>query len=272
MIFTLTRAVFSILLSLPSVMPGPGFIPSIEPTSDTTYLFDCSGRIQRIDGLAPSAEPVFQVSQLDSTLPVQVRDGCSIRAGHYDRVHRRLLLVVQPRSGEDSAGLSTRVLTLATPMLVPIAGERQNPGEAALMAEPVMRLMGTIRSPFPRSAAYLLSDTTTLLLQELVPSESAFLPVELASQWQSGKVSLRQPRADATGRYAVWDLATGALRGTIVTVPDSVGQHRVICFTPGGELYLAATRHVLLVFDTSTPTRPPLVREMSLDLYWTACG
>jgi hypothetical protein len=241
---------------------------------EAVYLFDCEGMLQRIEGSASSPERARHVSEIDSTLPKQVRDGCSINAGWYDRSSARLVLVVQTRMWQQNDSVPTKVLSLAAPALVAARVATALPRQPTRPdLDALLPRLRSIRSPFVRSAAYLLGDNATLLLQELRDSAGPSpLPVEPDFLWEAGVVSFRQPRPDATGRYAVYDLAAERLRGAVASAPKGVSEHRVICFTPRGKIYVAAARDTLLVLDVMNPAHRALISDSALDLYWTACA
>ena len=257
---------------LSTLIVGMAIVLPRQP--EDTYLFDCGGRIQRIDGLEIPVKPAKHVAQIDSTLPDHVRDGCSIHAGWYDSDTDRLVLVVQTQQLQDEHdSLPTKLLALVTPGLLLQATEV---GSLRPPTRPDVQVtaasLRSIESPFARSIGYLLNDDTTLLLQEVTNVSSARLPMELDLLWLPGQVSLNEGRANATGRYALLDIMTRAQRGIEVSTGGTVRDHRVICFTPSGKIYLATTRDTLLVLDVMEPTRRSIVSDLSLDLYWTACA
>jgi hypothetical protein len=135
---------------------------SAEPPEDIV-LFDCLGTIQRLSGSDFSVSHDLHVSAVDSSLPVQVRDGCSIHAGWYDRAAHGVVLVVQTeRLLDDEDEPAARQLTLTIPTLTPMVGEARTfepprrPDGRAIRAR-----LEAIESPFARSAGYALSNSTT---------------------------------------------------------------------------------------------------------------
>jgi hypothetical protein len=257
---------------LSTLIVGAAMVFPRQP--DSTYLFDCGGWIQRVDGIGILLTPAKHVAQVDSTLPDDVRDGCSIHAGWYDTSSDRLVLEVQTQRWRDEHdSLPTKLLALETAALLPQATEARSltpptrPNWQATAAT-----LRSMASPFPRSIGYLLSDGTTLLLQEVTNVPPARRPVELNLRWLAGTVSLNKGHAGATGRYALLDIVTRAQRGVEVSTTGGVHDHRVVCFTPSGKIYLAATRDTLLVLDVMEPTRRLIISDLTLDLYWTACA
>jgi len=245
-----------------------------QERAEGVYLFDCGGRIQRVDGAGTFVTPAMQLAEIDSTLPHRVRDGCSIHAGWFDADSDRLVLVVQtqPLMDEHHA-LPTRLLPLTVPALVPQAMDSaslQPPGKPDLQAMAID--LQSIEGPFAHSIGYLHSDGTTLLVQEVTHTTPAPGPVHLTTLWQAGTVSYSRERAEATGRYALLDMNTRAQRGVVVTTAGATHDDRVVCFTPSGRIYLAAARDTLLILDVTEPSRRSIVSDLTIDLYWAACA
>ncbi len=266
------RAHCILLYVFTGLVLGTGMASSSQP--EDVYLFDCGGMIQRISGSELAASNGLHVSGVDSSLPDHVRDGCSIRAGWYDSAAHRLTLVVQTQKWMDEYGnQETKQLTLMTPALVPVAGEaRVLPGPRRPDGRAIWARLRSIESPFDHSVAYVLSDSSTLLLQELSSAASRPRPpIVPRLLWKHGAISLNRPDTDATGRYALLDFASGEQRGAIVSAIGAVEEHRVVCFTPSGRIFLAAARDTLLVLDAMDPACNSLV-PVAVDLYWTACA
>lgn len=251
-------------------------VPERPAEPEVVHLFDCGGWIQTIDerGVAGSA---LRVSEIDAELPAQVRDGCAIREGRFDRGAGVLELVVQTAALEDELGelptrllrLSARDLTLAAP--AGSAESRANPAASDRDASALGARLEAIEGPFGRSVAYPSDDGTLVLLQEMGPGEGATMSgVRLHGLWQLGRVELRSAQ-DATGRYALLDVTTGSLAGGVVTAEGDPEAHRVVCFTPGGRILLAPTRDTLVILDVHAPASRTVVSESPLDLFWTAC-
>jgi hypothetical protein len=237
---------------------------------DDVYLFDCAGWIQRID--AVSATRPVHVSEIDSTLPDRVRDGCAIRAGWRDADGNTLMLAVQTQALLDEDGeVPTKVLALATPRLFLLAEQGPLPEQPATPdRRGLAERLEAVEGPFRRSAAYLLSDGTTLLLQELTErmGESGLRhPV-----WHAGSVSLNQAQPDATGRYALVDISSGTQRGGVVSATEAADDHRLVCFTPDGTIYVAVARQTLLLLDVMDPAQHTVIGDLAVDLYWSACA
>lgn len=236
------------------------------------YLFDCGGTIQRLSDAEPA--DARRVSDLDSTLPSEVHDGCAILSGRYDNSKSQLLLRVQAEAWQRNDSIPTTVLALRVPDLRP---ERTDV-EAALRPErsartELARRVRALEAPFARSVAYVLGGYDMVLFQELQEtSPPGPMSVRPDILWQAGTVALREARPDATGRYAVADLSTGAVRGSVVTAPQGSAQQRVVCFTPQGRIYVAAARDTLAVLDTTHPDGRAVQAAVTLDLYWTACA
>jgi hypothetical protein len=238
------------------------------------YLFDCSGRIQRVDGNGMVVTPASHVADIDSTLPHQVRDGCSVHSGWQDSDNDRLVLTVQTKPWQDEHdSLPTKLLIVTTPGLMPRAteGPLQRPPERPY-SPAIMTSLQAIESPFLRNAGYLLSDGTTLLLQELAIAAPSPRHIQLNPLWQSGRVSLNRGYPNATGRYALVDVATREQRGVVVSAVGIEDNDRVVCFTPSGRIFLAGTRHTLVVLDVTEPSQRSTVNDLTVDLYWTACA
>lgn len=249
-----------------------GALVAFGQQSADIYFFDCSGSIQRLSDEGPVG-PARHVADIDTTLPAQVRDGCSIGNGWYDRDSESLVLTVQTTVWHDVDGrVPKRLLLLAVPDLELLAAE---PPNLQRPSRPDRRAaadrVDSAGSPFPLSVAYLLDDGTTLLLQELVGQSPKRLPVRVAPYWRSGAITLQAAQPNATGRYALFDLATNMQLGEITTATGAVGEHRVVCYTPSGQIFLAKTRDSLLVLDVTDPSSSLTIGGLGLDLYWTAC-
>ena len=120
---------------------------------------------------------------------------------------------------------------------------------------------------------YVSPDGTTLLLEELgAPTRTRTPGISLDFGWHAGTVELNPPDADATGRYALFDLTGGTERGSVVSVTGAAFDDRVVCFTPGGRIYVATARDTLTVLDVAEPGRRSSLGGLDLDLYWTACA
>lgn len=204
-----------------------------------------------------------------------VRDGCAVHGGWYDDAADRLLLEVQTVPLQDSLDrLPTRVVALRE--LEPTEGEG-GLGALALPAAPDRRAaaaaLDSVEVPFDRGVGYLLDDGVTLLAQELTDSEASAPGVWIDGLWRSGEVGLRRTREDATGRYAVVDLAARVVRGSIVSAADEEEAEAagVVCVTPGGRVYLAVAPDALLVLDVMRPAAPSRM-AVGLDLSWAACA
>lgn len=260
----MTVSVAGALLGI-AVIP-PQHVPS------AIYLFDCEGTVQRLDRASASLTRAVPVHELDATLPEEVRDGCAVDAGWYDTTAERLMLVAQTQMWQQDDSVPTKVLSLSVPSLAVVGarGGASRPAEPRHLEVPDLR---SIQSPFDRSVAYVLNDRTTVLLQELATSGGhAGLSMEPDLLWHAGEVSLRSAHADATGRYAVYDLATGKSRGQVVKAPPGASENRVVCFTPRGTILIATARDTLLVLDTVHPAHYSRIGDKALDLYWTACA
>jgi len=230
------------------------------------YLFDCGGTIQQLSDA--EASDAWRVSDLDSTLPSEVRDGCAILSGWHDNSESHLLLRVQTEGRQRGDSIPTRMLALAVPGLVPVGrGIPAAPRPERSDRTELIRQVRRLEAPFPRSIAYVLDGYDTVLFQEMQADSSAG-PMSV----HPGTVSLREAHPDATGRYAVADLSTGAVRGSVVTAPQGSAEQRVVCFTPQGRIYVAAARDTLAVLDTTRPDGRAVQAAVTLDLYWTACA
>lgn len=238
------------------------------------YFFDCGGRIQRVEGAGTSVSPAKHVAEIDSTLPYRARDGCSVHAGWYDAEDDVLVLVVQTQAwmGEHD-DLPTRLLPLRLPQLVPQAidsGSLQPPSKPDRQA--IAARLQSIEGPFARSIGYLLSDGTTLLLQELTNTTPAARPVRLNTLWQAGTISYNPAHTDATGRYALLNMTVGAQLGAVVSTLGAAQDDRVVCFSPSGRIYLATARDTLTILDVTEPGQRSIVSDLTLDLHSTACA
>ncbi|MGD8698199.1 MAG: hypothetical protein PVJ43_02845 [Gemmatimonadales bacterium] len=240
----------------------------------TVYLFDCQGRVLRLQGPDFSDRTLRHVTEIDSTLPERVRDGCAIHRGWFDGARDRLLLIVQTEAGQDeNDSLPTKLIELedfAPLREIPRSTSSARPGGPD-RKEVAVRLT-SLRAPFSRSMAYILADGVTALLQELVPGRGAEGPVTLDTGWEAGAVELQRARSEATGRYAVVDLRTGTWRGEVVATEEGVADARVVCLTPSGLVFLATARDALLVLDVMDPKRNQTIAGVELDLHWTACA
>jgi hypothetical protein len=245
-----------------------------QETPQYVYLFDCGGTVQRLSDADVPAGDARRVSDLDPALPSEVRDGCAILSGWYDTGSSQLLLRVQTAGRQRGDSTPTRMLALAVPGLVPVGrGIQAAPRfERSARAE-LIRQVRRLEAPFPRSIAYVLNGYDSVLFQELQEDSSAGpMSVQPDILWRAGTVSLREAHPHATGRYAVADLSTGAVRGSVVTAPQGSAQQRVVCFTPQGRVYVAAARDTLAVLDTTRSDGRAVQAAVTLDLYWTACA
>jgi len=266
------KAARSAVTALCAVAIAAGFVQRQTPRN--VYLFDCGGTIQRLSVAESGASLARRVSDLDSTLPSDVRDGCAILSGAYDVVGSRLLLDVQTEGRQRDDSIPTRVLALAAPGLVPVEAGFQTAPRAERSAPGALgRRIRALDAPFARSVVYVLDGYDTVLFQELrETSPSAPVSVRPDLMWKPGTVSLREAHPDATGRYAVADLATGTVLGSVVTAPQGSAQQRVVCFTPRGRIYVAAARDTIAILETAHPDSRAVLAAVSLDLYWTACA
>jgi len=243
-----------------------------QETPQDIYLFDCGGAIQRLSDA--EAADAWRVSDLDSTLPSEVHDGCAILSGWYDSGRSHLLLRVQTEAWQHGDSIPTTVLALRVPDLRPERTDIEAaPRPKRSARTELARRVRALEAPFARSLAYVLDGYDTVLFQEL---QETSLPGPMSVQpeilWRAGTVSLREAHPDATGRYAVADLSTGAVRGSVVTAPQGSAQQRVVCFTPQGTIYVAAARDTIAVLDAAHPDRGVVLAAVTLDLYWTACA
>lgn len=238
------------------------------------YLFDCGGMIGILGGDDLKPGPAVHVSEIDSTLPVRVRDGCAIRRGWYDSQEEQLLLEVQVQAKADAAGLvTTETITLSVPDLDLVNRAPYTTfSEQRVDSRDLVRKIPFLQSPFKSSAAYYVYGETTLVLQELEhdSADSGFIrPVVVRAP---GAVELQQTIRGTAGRYAIHDLAADTQLGDVIAVAVGSDDDRVLCLTPDGLLLLAAARDSLLAVDTRGG-RGTVVSEVSeLDLYWTACA
>lgn len=240
----------------------------------TVYLFDCQGRVLRLQGPDFSDRNLRHVTEIDSTLPERVRDGCAIHRGWFDGARDRLLLIVQTKAGQDeNDSLPTKLIELEDS--TPIGESSMSPASARpsrVDRQAVAARLASLRAPFNRSLAYVLDDGATALLQELVPSRGAVGPTTLQSGWEAGAIRLWQARGKPTGLYALVDLTTGAQRGEVVATVGDPSDQRVVCLTPSGLVFLATARDALLVLDVVDPRRNQTIAGVDLDLHWTACA
>jgi hypothetical protein len=125
---------------------------------------------------------------------------------------------------------------------------------------------------FGSAMVYRIDNDSPVLLQELAAAESVTGTTTLDGRWNPGSVSLRRSFEGATGRYALYDVASASQLGEIVSVPSSAAAQRVVCFTPSGLILVATARDTLVVLDARDAGRRGLVAEGAFDLYWTACA
>ena len=241
---------------------------------ESVYLFDCQGRILRLQGPDFSDRNLRHVREVDPTLPERVRDGCAIHHGWYDGPRNRLVLVVQTEAWQgENDSLPSKAIELRGSRDVGEDSVFPSPARPRRIGrqEVAMRL-ASLRAPFARSFAYILDDGVTALLQELAPSDVGADPIAIDIRWEAGAIRLRQPPSEATGRYALIDLVAGAQRGAVISTAGEVAEQRVVCLTPSGFVFLAARRDALLVLDVTDPTRRLTIADVPLDLHWTACA
>lgn len=242
--------------------------------AESVYLFDCQGRILRMEAPDFSLRSLTHVTRVDPTLPDRVRDGCAIHDGWYDDARDRLVLVVQTRAWQDeNDSLPTKLLELTG--LAPVAQDSVSPPPARssrLDRQDVASRLASLPGPFAQSQAYVLPDGVTALLQEVTPTGAAARPLTLDTGWEAGAIGLRQATSRATGRYALFDLTTGTQRGAMVSAVDGAAEQRVICFSPRGLVLLTMTRGALLVLNVADPGHKLVISDIPLDLYWTACA
>ncbi len=238
------------------------------------YLFDCLGTVTRLDGSNLSLHAGGHVSEIDTTLPVQVRDGCSIHRGWYEVEADRLLLVVQtePTQGVNDS-LPTDLLALAVPDLQ--LGTRSSlsmDGARNLDRQAMRTEILSIDPPFAFSAAYPLYGESKVLFQELIEPDVGNQPILAHVLWEPGVPTARRSSRAATGRYALFDLVGNSQHGSVIATTGNTADDRVICFTPDGLVLLANARDSLLVLDTRAGERRQTHTDTGLDLYWTGCA
>ncbi len=245
------------------------------PRTGDVYLFDCLGTVTRLDGSDLSLTPGRHVSQIDTTLPAQVRDGCSIRGGWYEADADRLLLVVQtePVQGTNDDSLPTKVLAVAVPDLRSGTGSslRMDGVQSEQRQEMRTRIL-SIDPPFVFNAAYPLYGESKALFQELIEPDVGNQPILAHVLWEPGVPTMRRSSRAATGRYALIDLERNERDGSVVSTAGNTADDRVVCFTPDGLVVIANTRDSLLVLDTRDGERRQAHTDTGLDLYWTGCA
>ncbi len=244
------------------------------PEFDDVYLFDCGGNVGILDGNELTVGRAVHVSAVDSTLPGRVRDGCAISRGWYVSGAERLFLQVQIQAAADATDLlPTRTIVLSVPDLRPAERTEHTPiPERRSDSRALLRRIPLVRSPFASSAAYYVYGEATLLLQELEPGTADAGVIWPVTVRIPGAVELGQAIAGATGRYALYDLATDTQLGDVIAVVGGSDDDRVLCTTPDGLFVLAAARDSLLVVDTKGGRGSVVSRTPELDLYWTACA
>jgi hypothetical protein len=238
------------------------------------YLFDCEGNVRHLVDDAPVEGSGTRVSAVDTTLPDRVRDGCAILAGWYDIQTDQLALRVQLHAWADTSGtIPTKLLWLTSALERAPDRNRSSPAPSRPDAHTVRAAVRSIESPFARSVGYVSPDGTMLLLKELGPSSGTRTPgIVLDFGWHAGTTELDPSTWNATGRYALFDLASGTQRGAVVSVTRVGSDDRVVCITPAGRIYLATARDTLTVLDVAEPGNRTSLEHLGLDLYWTACA
>ncbi len=246
-----------------------------ERSASDAYLFDCLGTVARLDGSRLSLHTGGHVSEIDTTLPAQVRDGCSIRRGWYEAGADRLLLVVQtePIQGANDDSILTKVLAVAVPgMQSGTESSLRLDGVQSVERQEMRTMILSIDAPFVFSAAYPLYGESKVLFQELIEPDLANRPIMANVLWEHGVPTTRRSSRAATGRYALFDLVGKTQYGSVVSTTGNTTDDRVVCFTPDGLVLLATTRDSLLVIDTRDGRRKQPHTDTGLDLYWTGCA